>query len=239
MSGWEIKTPTGQTLMNYVQGIINAVEVTEEDLLYAGERFKADMLERTAKGIDVNGKPFAPYSTKGPYYFYPGDRGSRPSTQFMGNKAAGLGMSKSAIKGAIAREIKSRDRFYRKIGLKGQYSTFNLGGMGTGEGSAGKTFAAGIKFSSYAAFKASLGRSNVDLMGPFAPHMLQKIVVSSRSMVLIVGIYDDESAAIAKGHNEGAGNLPQRRFFDVSSSDVGMMQQAVLDRIAARIERMK
>ena len=45
------------------------------DLQYAGDRFKARIVERTRRGLDYEEKPFAPYSTKGPFYYYPQHRG--------------------------------------------------------------------------------------------------------------------------------------------------------------------
>lgn len=49
-----------------------AVHMTAADMRYTLERQKTRILERTARGVDINGAPFAPYSNKGPYYYYPG-----------------------------------------------------------------------------------------------------------------------------------------------------------------------
>lgn len=45
--------------------------VTPADCVAAGETLRARILDRTARGTDANGQPFAPYSQRGPYYFYP------------------------------------------------------------------------------------------------------------------------------------------------------------------------
>jgi hypothetical protein len=54
--------------------IREGLEPTREDLLYAGERQRTRILDRTAAGRDVNGHPFRGYSTKGPYYYNPSSR---------------------------------------------------------------------------------------------------------------------------------------------------------------------
>src|SRR5579863_4064579 len=46
-------------------------KITTGDLLFVGQVFRARIRERTFRGVDVNGAPFAAYSSKGPYYFYP------------------------------------------------------------------------------------------------------------------------------------------------------------------------
>lgn len=54
-------------ISNNVRGIeldIDSVFPTEGDILYAMQRLRTRILERTAKGVDVEGRPFAPYSKK-------------------------------------------------------------------------------------------------------------------------------------------------------------------------------
>src|SRR5512138_3711180 len=46
------------------------LQPTQEELLLAGEKQKARIIVRTQKGIDVHGRPFAPYSTT-PFTWYP------------------------------------------------------------------------------------------------------------------------------------------------------------------------
>ncbi len=62
----------GQPVEVLISGLENAAKVTAADILYALNRQKTRILDRTSKGVDADGAPFAPYSTKGPYYFYPG-----------------------------------------------------------------------------------------------------------------------------------------------------------------------
>ena len=205
---------------------------TQGDLLYAGNRQKTRMLDRTARGVDYQGRRFAPYNYTRPYYWTPWT-GSRRNSY--------LKMQQSAA------------RVFKKIG--GNVRTGLLRSGATGRVVAQLTrFRQSIKFRSYADFKRSLGRAaGVDLMGPRAPHMLQALVVISdgiqvagrsprvglRSMRaagsrLTIGIYGDE-ADRAEGHNEGTGDLPQRRFFDASDADLEAMAEDVAERIALRI----
>jgi phage gpG-like protein len=55
--------------------IEGVVQITSQDVLYALNRQKARILDRTARGVDINGQAFEPYSTKGPYYYYPAKAG--------------------------------------------------------------------------------------------------------------------------------------------------------------------
>jgi hypothetical protein len=156
-----------------------------EAFLYAGNRQKSRILDRTSRGVDVDEQPFAPYNSSRPYYWYP------------------------------AKELKNRNsartRFFKKI-----------------EGPTARKTTKGIRFDSYAAFKASMGRLVVDLMGARAPHMLQAFVVKVSGGLLTIGIYGEE-AERASAHNEGTKNLPRRHFFDASESDKTEMAADILD----------
>ena len=171
----------GQSL-SVIADKIEAAALTQADILYGLKRQKARILDRTARGVDLNGGAFAPYSTKGPYYYYP-NKGAKP-----GQRRA------------------SAAAFGKKIG-------------------AGTRTRLGLKFASYAAFKASMGRGVVDLLGPKAPHMLQAIVVKTDSASAgTIGIYGPE-ADRATGHNTGFGHLPKREFFGWGAGDdVEMMK---------------
>lgn len=52
--------------------------LTASDIRYGLERQKTRILDRTQRGVDMNGSAFKPYSTDGPYYYYP-NRGATPS----------------------------------------------------------------------------------------------------------------------------------------------------------------
>lgn len=174
---------------------IERANVDVTDLRYALERQRSRILERTRRGVDLNGSTFAPYSTKGPYYYYPSRLGS----------------------------AKSRSAAAARLGRK-------IGGTRT---------RLGIKFASYAAFKASLGRNVVDLTGPRAPHMLQAMVVRTKSgSEGTIGIYGSE-ADRAEGHNVGVpGRLPRREFFGWSASDEKDMVDDLEKIVAAKMEKI-
>lgn len=172
------------------------IKVTAGDLLYAGEREKTRILNRTARGLDFLNRPFAPYSRKGPYYYYPQGKGYR------------------------AERLAITARFQSRLG----------GGILTKSG-------LGIKFESYDAFKKGLGRMNVDLTGPRAPHMLQALAVQVQENRLLIGIWGPEEKK-AEGHNEGIrGRLPQRRFLDLSTQDLALIGQDIAMSMSLRLSR--
>lgn len=69
----------GQPL-SIVADKVEAAGLTSTDILYGLNRQKARILDRTARGVDLNGSAFAPYSTRGPYYYYP-NRGATPGAR--------------------------------------------------------------------------------------------------------------------------------------------------------------
>ncbi len=62
----DIVTPA--ELVRIVERTLQDIDPTEGDLLFAAERQRTRILERTARGVDFEGRPFAPYSERGPYY---------------------------------------------------------------------------------------------------------------------------------------------------------------------------
>lgn len=188
---------------------------TTEDALYAGQRQRTRILDRTAKGVDAKGASMAPYSRDGPYYYNPNGR--------LAGTAAGAKISEKSQKAATR-------RLFKKLG----------GGADGGPqiSSTGRS----IRFASYAAFKRYLGRSGVDLRGPKAPHMLQGVTVKADGSPggvaagVRVGIYG-EAAERANAHNEGLGNVPRRRFFDVGPGDAGTMAKEIETIIRARARK--
>lgn len=115
----------------------------------------------------------------------------------------------------------------------------------------------GIRFPSYDAFKHTyLGRSNVDLRGPRAPHMLQALVVRAGSIEqagedrqvglndhpatatdFSVGIYGQE-AIRANGLNseDRPKGMPQRRFIGSSERDTFELSNLIVRRVARRMK---
>src|SRR5215469_12536540 len=55
-----------------VRYMVRALSTTTVgDMMYIGQLYRSRIRQRTLAGIDVNGASLTPYSTKGPYYFYP------------------------------------------------------------------------------------------------------------------------------------------------------------------------
>jgi hypothetical protein len=180
------------------------------DVELAVEEQKTRILERTARGVDFEERAFAPYSEKGPYYYYPNGRIS---------KVQGSQQSRAAT---LKQNAAAAKRFHGKINQ----------GRGTKLGQL--TPGGGIKFASYAEFKRALGRANVDLLGPRAPHMLQAVIKAVRgSMEVVLGVYGDKGA-IAAGHNKGTKALPQRKWFGISDADRAAIKARLLQAVRGR-----
>lgn len=206
----------GATIKNDPVAIVKrwqkAIQVTAADAALVVNRQKTRILERTARGLDVEGRAFAPYSRKGPYYHYPTKAGGSSFTE----------RQKKAAAGRLFRALKP-------------------GGAPKWAGGMRKTRTGkGLAFDSYAAFKRWLGRTAVDLRGPRAPHMLQALVVkvAGAGAAIVkearIGIYGKE-AARADGHQRGTGRLPKRKFLGASAADRKAMIGELMARIKARI----
>lgn len=199
---------------------------TQADLLEIGNHQKTRIIERTDRGVDYLGNPFARYNSTRPYYYYPRGRG-------------GAKLNKS--------ELTKLRRFAEKYGATTAADDIGLRERAEAAKRAqkqlgGKRTILGIRFESYEAFKfQGLGRTAVDLTGPDAPHMMGTIVVRTEggedAREVVIGIYDPEKGEIAEAHNEGLGNLPQRRFFDVSDADINEEVERIANRILARVTR--
>jgi hypothetical protein len=217
---------------------------TVGDLLFVGQRQRSRMLQRTSKGIDVNGRAFVSYSLNRPVYYYPGVNRD--------NKSSAGPKTMEQTKAVKGRE-RSVNRIANLIGLKGRNSR-PVDARSTNK-SAQKQYvqrtAKGLKFSSYAAFKAAFGRTNVDLRGIQAPNMLQSMVVrvlgwvldqsslttpedQSQANEIKIGIYGYE-AQRASGHQKGTGHLPKRAFIGANDQDKSAMLADASQRVAARI----
>jgi hypothetical protein len=187
---------------------------------------------KTSQGIGADGTPFQPYSTKHPYYYNPGTRGGK---------------------------------FWDKTHKEQQGAAKRMEKKLTGAGAKASVSSTGrtVKFASYAAFKAAFGRPGVDLMGVQAPHMLDAIVVSvngrrsnqidaklwndetfsavqddeSPASAALIGIYDEEAAKRASGHQYGNRTLPIRRFFGISEDARAKVRDTLHRRLLMRARR--
>ena len=239
MSDATFTSPGGGSPTEFILNVARDAVPTEGDALYAGQRQRTRILERTVRGVDVDGNPFEPYSENGPYYYFPNGRTGRTKAEIKRNKAA--------VSRLLRRMADTNDRAY-SVGV-------DLNGTGGSKTRGGQ----GIKFASYGDFKRSLGRIGVDLRGPRAPHMLQAIAVgagfervvgddmglsltdrATPATVLTIGIYGEE-AGRAEGHNSGFSprwkTRHQRRFLGASEADLQAMADDIGMRCIQRIRR--
>jgi hypothetical protein len=229
------KTASGGDPAEYIIRLANEAKPTEGDALYAAQRQKTRMIERTLRGVDVNERAFEPYSTNGPYYYSPLGR--------VGRTKATVKQKKAAVRRLLKRTAGVTE-------IRSEYGGYTgVGGVKTRSGTS-------IRYESYADFKASLGRAGVDLTGPRAPHMLQSAGVraGNRAFASIgdesvegkntpvtefaIGIYG-EAAGRATGHNTGFSprwkRRHQRYFWGASASDLQAMASDIWTRIKVRL----
>lgn len=206
--------PGGSDPVAYMRAIELAALPTEGDLLYALGRQALRIQERTAAGIDYSGQAFAPYSIHGPYYHNPAGAGVR---SLKGRQAAALHHS----------------RYYGGARRRGSTT---------------------VRYESYAAYKASIGAGVVDLGGmegsllpairvrvgdEFEPEAAAHIGLDAQPALTrtgAIGIYNENEAKIAEGHNSGIpGRLPQRMFIGISDEDLVMITADLTERAEARL----
>lgn len=231
-SAAEFKSSNGRDPEEVILEVRRNLIPLREDLLYAGQRQNERIHEKTADHRDVDGNEFEPYDTTRPYYFRPWD------TPSIGRGRKGVSLADRRKKVPELSRNASASRFLRKLGgtTSGGKGTLRHKGVGVGEIHSHESDT--IKFASYAAFKAALGRSGVDLTGPHAPHMMQAIQVSATGNEIRLSIEDPQKAAIATGHNTGeTKGGKQRRFFGASSHDVKQMLADIYSSIVARNKR--
>jgi hypothetical protein len=272
------KTPSGRSPTEYILEIAGDVIPTEGDAIFAAQRQVTRILERTLSGVDVDGNPFEPYSTNGPYYYYPNGRVGRNKAEITRNKAAVSRLLKrlanvqfdfeefghqpgsggTRTRGSVGFESievyrkKSKNAAVLWTNPKGNVVLVHRKTNHDGQG---------IRFDSYADFKRSLGRLNVDLRGPRAPHMLQAFAIGTGiertvgadldlpldakprpAQQVIIGIYGEE-AGRATGHNTGINprwkKKHQRRFLGASENDLKAMNEDISERCVARVAQRK
>lgn len=223
------RTSRGGSPEVYIRELGKAATVRPEDCLMLGNHLKANVLDRTSRGVDVEGRAFASYSTKGPYYYYPtklSARGRRAKNVLSAYGRSGHAAEAETLATEQGSRRRAAQRLHRKLGKEGTRTRV------------------GIKFESYAAFKRALGRFLVDLTGPRAPHMLQGLMVRALdgAVGFVLGIYG-EPALRARGHQEGNPkcNLPQRKFLGATQDDrksmLGLLSSVVHGRIKSVIGR--
>lgn len=222
--------PNGSNPSTAIRAMVTALsEASVGDLMFVGQGYRSRIRQRTFSGIDVNGAPFTPYSTRGPLYFYP-NRGSASGRTIAGRKA-------------------------RATATAGRHAKTGRIGVRT---------PTGIRYESYSAMKAALGRTGVDLYGAEQhTHMLDTMMVKAGGSEsagggaddlfsasgsggefeafeqnqpanqLILGFYGPEEGR-ARGNNEGTSRVPKREFFALNPTDLAWGEQAIGERMAIR-----
>lgn len=244
-----VKTSRGDgDMVGLFRGLAKVSQPVVSDLLFAGQRQRSRMLEKTAQGVDADGQSFHEYSTRWPVYFYPSKNGK----------------SNKQRASAVA-------RLANKAGAKGLRQGKERS-IGTARGKVTvKRTRLGLKFANYAELKAFFGRTVVDLFGMGSgPHMLQALIVRVNGLTVAgsdsigdrrganagvssllggnrkasnnapassfeIGIYGGKEGERASAHNEGTGRLPQRRFCGASGSDIGLVLQDITDSVMQRV----
>ena len=98
MPNISFRTSHGGDPVEHIKALKKAAQITADDILYAGQRQRTRIVDRTRTGIDVNGSPFARYSTKGPYYYNP--TGGQAGRSLKSQKAAASRVKKKIEKGS-------------------------------------------------------------------------------------------------------------------------------------------
>jgi hypothetical protein len=114
-----------KSLTKWVEGIGKAVNPTHADLLRIGNYFKTQTLERTERGVDADGRAFAPYSEKGPYYYNPSSRNGGPkpkqaaAAKRLLKKIGGPGSGGKVSQSGTSIKFASYAAFKRSLGRSG------------------------------------------------------------------------------------------------------------------------
>lgn len=185
---------------------VSRVRVTRAQATLLMEEQRSRIVRRTLSGVDADENPFKPYSTKGPIYVKIGS-GTTPSKR-----------ARSAQ--ALSRKVG------RKTGRRGSGVT-PIGGITPG---------GYLKAKSYSWLKLDfLGRSNVDLTGLRAPHMLQSMTsrvirATNRGVAVQLGFQDPRKGAIASGNNQ------TRPFFGFGTKDIKLIARKVRAIVSKQIK---
>ena len=230
--------PGGSDPKEFTLQIVNAAKPNVYDAMFAGQTLMNRILANTERGIDLNGSPFAPYATSPAFYYYPAGKVGKLRSKIMEKQ-----------------RISQKDRAFRALGKVGMRTHLGI------------KFPGGYSQFKH----EGLGRANVDLRGPRGPHMLNALQVrvpgltatgnvaegaAARQMSeftqtqnagaplatsIDIGWWDPDTAARAKGNNEGTGRNRIRNFFPIHglpANDQQMMERAIVTRIQARLGQL-
>jgi len=197
--------------------------ITVGDLLYVGEGYRSQIREDTFNGIDANGVPFAPYSTRSPYYLYPnGAVGRSPAVKAAKATASANRFAKTGrigIRTATGIKYESYAAAKAAHGVGGvnlygmQQHPHMLDAIVVRAGGSEISQSAGAFFS---------GSSEMDAFQ-----------ANQECNALALGFYGDE-ADRAKGNNEGTSTIPARFFFGLSAARIAWGERAIAQRMLIR-----
>lgn len=201
---------TSKTLTDSIDKLRKKVTPTEADGLYAGNRQKARILQRTQDGRDVDGIAFVQYSTNGPYIWYPSGR------------AVSKVKDSRNLLSARKREAK---RLAKKIGLDASRVT-SAGGV---------IFES---YADFKQTLGRNGVDLRGPSAPHMLQAIVVKTTGSKNKLteVLLGVYG-EFAERGRGHNEGVPeiNLPKRRWFGASKQDAEQFSKDIIASIRTRL----
>lgn len=218
--------PSGQDAPTAIRVELQALTtITTGDLLYLGQIWRARIRTRTFQGLDVNGQPFVPYSTKGPYYFYPNGSSASGKTADGRKARATAAANRHKATGKIGIRTSTGIRYESYAAAKTAHgvSVVNLYGMEQ-------------HTHMLDTMLVKAGGAEVDMVaGEFmgGGGELDAFEQNVPCYQLAIGFYGPE-AARAKGQNEGNSKTPQREFFALNTEDLQLGERATGQRMMLR-----
>jgi hypothetical protein len=194
-------------------------------MLYVGEGYRADIRERTFAGVDVDGAAFAPYSERGPYYFY-------------ANKDAASGRTAA---GRQARATASKNRFAKTGSIGVRTSTGiryeSYGAAHAAHGSPTPNLY-GMEQHPHMldAIVVRAGGSEINQAGSAfmaGASDMDAFMANQPCNSLEMGFYGDE-ALRAQGNDEGTRTSPARHFFGLNAGELAKGEARVARRLMIR-----
>lgn len=216
--------PGGADPRTSIRAEIAAFQVTAGDLLFVGQGFRTRIRKRTFAGVDVNGAPFAPYSIKGPYYFYP-------------NRESASGRTKA---GREARKTAAKNRFAKtgRIGIRTptgiKYESYSAAKAAHGVtqpnlyGMEQHTHMLDTMLVRAGGSELDSSLDAFDFSGD-----MSAFEHATPTNTLNLGFYGPE-AERAKGNNEGTKVSPKREFFALNDDDLRWGEKAIAQRMQIR-----
>ncbi len=202
---------------------------TVGDGLWGGQIGRSRILDRTQRGVDVNGSAFAPYSTKGPYYFYP--------NQSVGSIRGGSVELKRARAVAASNRHKNTGGIGKRTAVGIRYESY-----AAAKAAHGRTNVDLFGLEQHTHMLNSMivkaGGSEVDQSASTFlldddTSEINAFAQNQPNSEIRIGFYGEE-ADRARGNNEGTKKLPQRNFFALSQQDLDLIGEGIGKRMILR-----